>query len=273
MFKIKKENYTEEEVKKIIELYYQRYSIQEICKILNLEHYEVLFVISSIEKDINRIKNMAACESFSDDRLIAIADTHIGSSLENMEYIHTTYNYARKNKVRSILHLGDLIQSTYKPVSGKYTHQEVQIQHLLDEYPQLGGIETYIVLGNHDYNTFSKNPELLELVQSRGDFHILGFYKAYIDWQGRIISLSHRTAKYNINIPNIPRLLDLKGHSHKLTIQRNEIHIPTLSDDIKENAKPGFILLEHTPEYIDIYSKELIDDQIKSRGKVLTKKI
>jgi predicted MPP superfamily phosphohydrolase len=273
MFRIKKENFTEMEKSLITELYYQKTPIQDICKTLDLEYYEVLYYITKIERDFQKIRNMAACQSFDDKKLIAIADTHIGSSLENMEYIHTTYNYARKNKVRSILHLGDLIQSTYKPVSGKYTNQEVQIQHLLDEYPQLGGIETYIVLGNHDYNTFSKNPELLELVQSRGDLHILGFYKAYIDWQGRIISLSHRTAKYNINIPNIPRLLDLKGHSHKLTIQRNEIHIPTLSDDLKENARPGFILLEHTPENIDIYSKELIDDQIKSRGKVLTKKI
>ena len=273
MFKIRKENYTEMEKALITGLYYQNISIPEICRMLKMEYYEVLYIISKFEKDNQKIINMVACESIDDSKLIAIADTHVGSLLENMEYIHTTYSYARKNKVKKILHLGDLIQSTYKPVSSKYANQEKQIEHLINDYPSLKGIETYIVLGNHDYNTFSKHPELLEMVQEREDFHVLGFYKAYIDWRGNIISLSHRTAKYKIHIPNVPRLFDLKGHSHKLSIQRNYIHVPTLSDDIKDDAKPGFILLEQTPNQVDIYSKELIDDKIKSRGKVLTKKL
>ena len=273
MFKYRREDFTKEEKDQIANLYYQNISIKEICGILNLEFYEVLYYITKVERNSQIINEMVACQSFDDQKLIAIADTHIGSSLENFEYIHNTYNYARKNKVKKILHLGDLIQSTYKPVSGKYTNQERQIEHLIYDYPKLGGIETYILLGNHDYNTFSKNPELLELVQERKDFHILGFYKVYIDWQGNLVALSHRTPKYKIHIPNAPRLLDLKGHSHKLTVQRNEIHAPSLSDDMKGDGKPGFLLMEHNPDEIDIYSKELIGDQIKNRGKILTKKI
>ena len=273
MFKMRKENFTPEERDLIIKLYYQNHTIPEICEELKLEYYEVIYIINSIEKDIQKIKDMTSCTSIDDSKLIAIADTHIGSIYENIEYIDITYNYARKNKIRTILHLGDLIQSTYKPVSGKYVNQEVQINHLLSDYPSIGGIETYILLGNHDYNTFYKNPQLLELLKQRKDFHILGFYKVYIDWNGNIISMYHRTSKYNIRIPNIPRLLSLKGHSHKLAIQRNDIHIPSLSDDLKDDGKPGFILFEQNQDEIELFSKELVDDQIKNRGKVLTKKI
>ena len=119
MFRLARENFLTEDKKLIGQLFSEGYSIHEICFILNLEYYEVLYYIEVIfGQDV--AKKNAFCNTFLDDKLLVMADTHLGSKFENMDYIYETYQYAFNNYFKTVLHLGDVIQSTYKPVLKMY---------------------------------------------------------------------------------------------------------------------------------------------------------
>lgn len=137
----------------------------------------------------------------------------------------------------------------------------------------MNGITTYFVLGNHDFHTFSNNRELLDMVQEREDFKILGFSKAYIYYKRIPILLSHWCPKYNFEIPNAESFFTIKGHSHFLSIRDNTISVPSISDDMKEHGVPGFLIISQDESFFNIYSKEFINSELIDKGKKLSKKI
>ena len=91
------------------------------------------------------------------NKVIIISDTHYGSEYENYKYIDLVYNYAIKNNINFILHAGDFMQGTVKPVISSCQLVEDQIIHVLDNYPYEESIKNYILIGNHDYFIFSSN--------------------------------------------------------------------------------------------------------------------
>lgn len=273
MFRLSRENFLTEDKRLIEQFYFEGYSIHDICSILNLEYYEVLYYVGNIIKSQDFMSNHAFCKEFYDDKLLAVSDTHLGSKFENMDYIHETYQYAFNNYIKSVLHLGDVIQSTYKPVLKMYNTFESQVVHLINDYPKMNGITTYFVLGNHDYHTFSNNRKLLDMFQEREDFKILGFSKAYIYYKNVPILLSHWCPKYNFEIPNAEVFFTIKGHSHFLSIRDNTISVPSNSDDMKNNGIPGFLVLDQDESFLNIYSKEFVDTEIVDGKKYSLKKI
>ena len=273
MFRLSRENFLTEDKRLIEQFYFEGYSIHDICSVLNLEYYEVLYYVGNIIKSQDFMSNHAFCKEFYDDKLLAVSDTHLGSKFENMDYIYETYQYAFNNYFKSVLHLGDVIQSTYKPVLKMYNTFESQVVHLINDYPKMNGITTYFVLGNHDFHTFSNNRELLDMVQEREDFKILGFSKAYIYYKNVPILLSHWCPKYNFEIPNAEAFFTIKGHSHFLSIRDNTISVPSNSDDMKNNGIPGFLVLDQDESFLNIYSKEFVDTEIVDGKKYSLKKI
>lgn len=182
--------------------------------------------------------------TIQDEKIIVISDTHIGSIYENFDYLNQVYEYAIKHNIKTILHTGDLIQSTARNVSKKYRNEYNQICHVVEDYPQDTSIINYFSLGNHDYHTLKKDPIYLETLQTRKDFQILGFKRNYIDWQGNTVGLIHETRKYRIEIPKLKTLYDFFGHSHKFHNHKgHRILVPTLSDDLKFDSLPGFLVV------------------------------
>lgn len=202
----------------------------------------------------------------NENKIIFIADTHIGSVFENISYLYQVYEFALENHVKTILHGGDLLQGTYKNVKKEYQNISMQIKHLIKDYPYSASITNKIVLGNHDFHIIKKNPNLLKEIK-REDFIILGIKKAYLDWQNSIISISHSCSKYHISIPNIETLFNFCGHSHKFTIHHdNSIYIPTLSDDLKDDNNPGFLIAT-------LNNKTILVELIEIKKSSTTKKL
>jgi len=72
---------------------------------------EISYTIKS-----NKNKKYMEINKINENKIIIISDTHIGSALENIDYLHIVYEYALKNNIKTILHGGDLLQGTYTNV-------------------------------------------------------------------------------------------------------------------------------------------------------------
>ena len=178
----------------------------------------------------------------TEEKIIIISDTHFGSIYENLDYLKYVYEYATLNNIKTILHAGDLIQSTKRNVKKNYRDEYNQICHVIESYPKDSIIQNYILFGNHDYHTLKKDPKYLKLLSNRKDFNLLGTKRSYLTWHNQTISLIHHTPKFNLEIPNLETLVNFCGHTHKLSIHDKSIHVPTLSDDLKDSSLPGFLV-------------------------------
>lgn len=182
------------------------------------------------------------------ESFIAIGDTHVGSEFEKLLYLDYVYDFAVKHNITDIVHLGDLVQSTMRPVQQKYVKNSTQLEHLVQDYPYDKSIKNHILFGNHDFNTLDKFPKSYRIISSRKDFNLLGFKRAYLRWQGYLICVNHPIQKYHINIPNPAPLLRLIGHSHSFHLgEQNNIYTPALSLDQKYQSNqityPGFLVI------------------------------
>lgn len=187
------------------------------------------------------------------DTFIAIGDTHIGSELEKIIYLDYVYNFATKNNIKDIVHTGDLIQSTMRPVQQRYVKDSVQIEHLIHDYPYDETIKNHILFGNHDFHTLNKNDHYYRIISSRKDFNLIGFKRAYLKWQKYLICVDHQTPKYHINIPNRNPLLRIIGHSHSFHIgEPNNFYTPPLCLDQKyypnQMPYPGFLVFHKSDD-------------------------
>ena len=181
---------------------------------------------------------------------------------------------SKSKGIKTAVHAGDLIQSTFSNVQKKYTNEDRQIEYLLSTYPT--GLDNYILLGNHDLNTVKKDGHYLEMMGSRDDFHIMGIKTSYLNWQGHPISLYHRCDKYRMPIESLKTVLNLKGHSHTLKwSQSGTISVPSLSDDMFEHncSLPGFLIGNLEDDCITIDSYYYYKDSLRERPKILTKRI
>lgn len=196
--------------------------------------------------------NQVNINSINESKIIIISDTHIGSVYENASYIDAVYEYALKHNIKTILHGGDLLQGPYKNVSNKYRDMDTQINHLLEIYPTDSSITNQIILGNHDFQIIKNDQHLLDLI-NRQDLNILGIRKSYFDWQGKLISISHKCPKYKVVIPNLETLINFAGHAHKFALhEKKGILIPTLSDDIKDDSVPGFLVATIDENHVEV---------------------
>ena len=90
---------------------------------------------------------------FNDKRFVLIADTHIGNvEVQSFDIINGVYNYCIKNNINNVFHLGDLLDGIKPNILGddRLEKFDEQIKVFLDNYPNIDGIKTYSICGNHD---------------------------------------------------------------------------------------------------------------------------
>ena len=266
-------DYGKKEIKEILLYYREGFTIKEITELTNLTYYEVIYILKKTLSDLD-IPTNYLYDEISDQKVLIVSDTHIGSYKENLDYIREAYHYAKSLGIKTALHGGDLIQSTFSNVNKKYFNEDKQIEHLLAVYPT--GLDNYILLGNHDYNTLKKDNHYSIDIESRDDFHLMGFKRAYLSWQGHPISLYHTCKKYRLPIESLDTILNLRGHSHHLTYNKsNTVNIPTLSDDMFEHnyGRPGFLIGTLHDDNLSLESLYFTNDSLHREGKILTKKL
>lgn len=68
--------------------------------------------------------------TINDNRMVVMADAHLGSIQADMHLIDLTYNYAIKNGIRNVVFAGDFIQGKTHKEDICYSFNN-QIEHVL----------------------------------------------------------------------------------------------------------------------------------------------
>jgi len=164
-------------------------------------------------------------------RFGVVSDTHLCSTQERLDELHTFYHICDKMGVKVIFHCGDLL-SGWKVYRGQENEVHTfgvrnQVNYAVKNYPKFNGI-TYFIDGNHDESWHKlAGIQTGELVgQARKDMIYLGQYSAEFFLNdirirlhhgegGGAYALSYKGQRFAEQIPSgqKPRVL-LLGHWH-----------------------------------------------------------
>ncbi len=238
----------------IVNSYLGGMKFDEICKRYNISYNEFIAVLGYTNTPIS--KRHLSKEPIDGENIIIIGDTHIGNPKENIGYIEQTYNFAEKNNIHNVVHVGDLFQSGINPVKREYQDPDRQFAYFQRVYPSSSNIKTHVLFGNHDLKLLDKEDQYLKVLESRKDFNVLGFKRAYFLWGKYLLSLYHEIKHYHVNIPNVDTTLTFEGHRHAFSTKGKTIYVPTLSDDKKKYygsiSEPGFLVGLQEKNSIDV---------------------
>ncbi len=91
-------------------------------------------------------------------RFGVVADTHLSSGEERLDDLREFYLLAGVLGIRDILHAGDITAGVnmypgqmQEVLPGHYGY-DPQLQRIIDKYPRVDGITTYLISGNHDHS-------------------------------------------------------------------------------------------------------------------------
>lgn len=186
---------------------------------------------------------------------MVISDTHIGSVNEKIDWLVTIYEFCKKNNIHTILNVGDLIDGLCG--SGTHIHQDYmeQMEYALRVYPFDRKILNYVVLGNHDIDSFKKEGIDLRLLLKnyRHDIIPLGYETGIINIQKDKIILKHPIHSESRKDKScLGRDIIFKGHQHRMKIELSDsggclVYVPTLSNIIfSSNSIAGALRLKLT---------------------------
>ena len=256
-------------------LIYIGYTIEDIEKMShNLTSYLIISYLleygTNDQVIIDAINNYYNNLRINRQNCLIISDTHIGKLLDtenpddylnpnflyqNEQGLYNAYNYASQNKIKHIIHLGDLIEGD--PVHKSVMNPKDQVKYFKKVYPVIDDIITYLLYGNHDYNairfdgindTFSKACRNLKLI---------GVNYSFINFNGYAIKLSHRKSICkDIKHIQLPYDFELAGHRHVFTVNENTRYVsaPALALALQDNSMIGFLeLINEENEFIFKY--------------------
>lgn len=202
--------------------------------------------------------------SLTGDQIMFISDTHFGYGRENPRLVSLAYNRALKENIKTVIHLGDLINGAlfHPGVTLDDLKKEMQmaLQCLPDE------IVTKLLLGNHDYYTMNWFPEMGPMYFTTPKLEILGLKSVIANWDNLVrLGLFHNIEK-DVYIPNpLNNYVDLYmcGHLHEYSVDEKSrnIVVPTLGYGITDAflIRNGYSITKEQDSFV-IASKE--DDSI-----------
>lgn len=114
-------------------------------------------------------------------RIGIVSDTHFGSKYAQYSALQEFYAQCKQLGITDIYHAGDIDDgSETMHIGVMYEHHCIgateHIRNIVEHYPQVDGIETHFITGNHD-NSHMKNAGILlgeEIALRRPDMHYLG---------------------------------------------------------------------------------------------------
>jgi predicted phosphodiesterase len=126
-----------------------------------------------------------------------VSDTHLGSTRQQITYLCEDYKRIADAGVTTVLHLGDMLAGVgvYRGQSSDlFLHRyDDQIEYALERYPQVPGVKTMVIGGNHDLAGLRSNgaDPLKRIVGARKDIEYLGPYSAWLTLGSLRIYLLH----------------------------------------------------------------------------------
>lgn len=248
----------------------QNKSIAEICRILDINQEELLKILKIIKRhnyelgayqfaddlilDVDNTALMVSIDHNDENHIVlgVISDTHIGNINDSVPAIHAAYEEFLKRGIKTVIHLGDIIEGDHTSLAQRYADSYEQLSILIKQYPQTHEINTILLLGNHDYHCIKYNQtDIRELIeQARPDLKTLGYGIGILSIADDYIYLKHKIPSFvSPMFPfNQEGKLLLSGHSHSFKIEGNrvrKIKVPSLSHlsfDLSIN-NPSFLIL------------------------------
>lgn len=160
-------------------------SITKLCELLELNKWEVLYLIANLKEEGILIskkqkdddiylynhgeKNLNDDEIFTFDtdenhefKFVAISDTRIGSKYQQLTILNDIYEKASQMGYSHVIHCGNLTEGLY-PVRNNYNDttflddSQIQVDYVVQNYPSIEGITTYFITGTKDDKHLKKN--------------------------------------------------------------------------------------------------------------------
>ena len=164
-------------------------------------------------------------------QICVVSDTHFGNIHNQLHLLNEVYQEAYNRGIRTILHVGDLVDGNYtnRPESPRqqFLHGfDEQAGYVVDMYPEIDGITTYYILGSHDETHYKNNQSTIN------------------DWVSRcrkdMIYLGQDTGEYNLD--NLKIILDHPGGGSAQSVS----YKPQKRIEILEShLKPKLLLIGH----------------------------
>ena len=195
---------------KLLELLKKESSLEKVCEMLELNEYEALALVKYIqESGINIVVNARDDDiyminkgdfelednkphEFHTDKnhefkFVAIADTRFGSKYQQLSILNDIYEKANELGYKNVFLCGNITNGLYD-ISNIYSETaflndtQRQIDYILENYPMVEGIKTYLVNGKTDYKHLKKNITSIgkKLAEGRDDFVYLGNLSANV---------------------------------------------------------------------------------------------
>lgn len=137
-------------------------------------------------------------------KFAAIADTHIGSKSQRLDWLYDFYEYASTQGVKYFLHAGDVITGLYpQRIFDAFLHAgDDFIAYTVEHYPHIPGCETILIAGNHD-ETFIRVAGMdimRQICEERKDMKYIGMMEGVVEIDGCRILLQHGAGGMTANL-------------------------------------------------------------------------
>ena len=133
--------------------------------------------------------------------VLVISDTHIGHERSEIGFMKSVVNYAYEQGIRTVLHVGDLLEGHYMSIRPQSVKEldaigfDDQLDLAEEVLPKLDGLNYYMISGNHDH-TYERhafaNP-VKALAKRRNDVHYLGYNFGKMNFGKVDVALVHPT--------------------------------------------------------------------------------
>ena len=198
---------------------------------------------------------------------------HIGSVDADMRLMDYVYEYAIKNGINIIFNCGDSIEGDYTSYKKDLKDIYSQIEYFIRKYPYDRSINSFMILGNHDYHSFHENGlDISKAIGgSRYDIIPIGYGQGNVNIKNDSIVLFHKLKDGFSPVLNGEKIV-LSGHSHMMKTKIRDVFwigIPTLSyksNDKTKDVIPGFVELS-----IDIENNRF--EYVEAKHMIITPKI
>ena len=214
-----------------------------------------------------------------------VSDSHLCNEVQQLHLLNDVYRETKERGIDTVLHFGDILDGDYK---NRPDHQYAlfrlgasrQIDYVAEYYPQVEGITTYFITGNHDDTHFKNGGVLVgpAIARMREDMVFAGDEHSYFrpdespkttiemyhPGGGCASSLSYRAQKYidKMEPGNKPNVVGM-GHYHQshFLSYRNVIALllPCTT------AKSAFAVRQGLENTMGVY---FVDMYVNSKGEI-----
>ena len=126
--------------------------IFEIMQELNLSEAQVVNILLGKKMKKGKVLKQSLTDTLV--RFGVLGDTHLCSKEEKLDELVSFYDICRKMGVKTVFHAGDIVDGW-----GVYRGQQAEVHtfgakgqadYVIKNYPQVAGITTHFITGNHD---------------------------------------------------------------------------------------------------------------------------